>query len=155
MIAMKTKVILLLMLLAMPISIYAQHKSLSSLMKSYSENEEVSYTEAGKSVIWMMKAAAPKGSMEGVKKLTMLQFKEGRESSSYISFREACDRYFAETGMMCVSREDAKKGGTMEVYMRREESPKEFAMLMDMDGNLMFMLMEGSFPSSMDAEAVE
>lgn len=133
----------------------AQSKPLKSLIKNYSEVEGVTYTEAGKSVIWMVKTAAPKGSMDGVERLTILQFKDGHNSKDFTAFRAATMEICREHEILCAAREKTKKG-SIEVHMQRSESPKEYIMFMSGDdGSEVVMYMEGELPSSLDMKVAK
>ncbi len=148
---MKTKLTLLLLLLLLtPTLLLAQQSSISSLVESYSNHSSVKYTKAGKAVIWMVKAAAPKGSMDGVKSMTIREFSDGATSSDYRAFRSKAVSIFQQSGAECVASESTDKGA-MEVYMERKENPTEYMMFMHGDdGSEVFMLMEGKLPSSLE-----
>ncbi|MFI3332687.1 MAG: DUF4252 domain-containing protein [Rikenellaceae bacterium] len=147
---MKTKFIIICCIALLAPTLLLAQQSINTLVESYSNVDNVNYTKAGKAVIWMVKAAAPKGSMDGVKSMIVLEFKGGSTSSEYSSFRSKALTIFKQSGAVCVANEDTDKG-SMEVYMERKESPTEYMMFMHGDDNSeVFMLMEGKLPSSLE-----
>ncbi len=109
--------------------------------------DDVDYIEANKAIIWMVKARAPKGSMNGVDALQLLNFKDGAASSSYKNFREQVTALFDQLSIECITSEMTKEG-LMEVFMRREQNPTESMVFThNKKGEVMFMWMGGTFPS--------
>ncbi|MFI3285607.1 MAG: DUF4252 domain-containing protein [Rikenellaceae bacterium] len=133
-----------------PVLLMAQHSTVSSLVDSFSERNNVKYTKAGKAVIWMVKASAPKGAMDGVRSMKILEFKGGTKSVEYIDFHTQAMALFAKNGANRVVNEK-KDDVSMEVYIEIKENPTEYMMFMhSADDGEIFMLMEGDLPSSLD-----
>ncbi len=147
---MRTKTFILscITLFALPILLFAQ-QSTTSLVESYSAKSNVKYTKAGKAIVWMIKKSAPKGAMDGVESIKILEFKGGASSQEYIAFRAESKALFAKMGAECVSSENMPEGSA-EVYMERKQNPTEYMMFMHGDdGSEVFMLMQGDLPSSL------
>ncbi len=130
----------------------AQYGSVKELVEAYSNREGVDYVDAPKAVIWMIKAKSPKGTMDGVKKLYLLNFDGATES--YSSFRAEALELFEQLGIECVEEERSKET-SMEIYMETPaeaaEYISEFMMFMLSEkGDQVFMLMQGELPIESD-----
>ncbi|MFR9636630.1 MAG: DUF4252 domain-containing protein, partial [Rikenellaceae bacterium] len=115
-----------------------------------SKRDGVSYTHVGKNMVWMAKAAAPKGAMDGVENIHILKF-DNRISALYSTFHASADSLFTALGAELVAAEPTKKG-SMEVYMERKERPTEYMTFeYSNKGDTTFMWMSGNLPSSLAA----
>ncbi len=140
---MKIKHLLLTLLLLAPTLLLAQPQTTKTLMERYSTRSDVEYVKANKAILWMVKASAPKGSMEGVKELEILNFKGGNETKAYRDFRHDAEALFASLDAKCVSKERTEKGLT-EVFIAPERPITEYMMFIhDDEGDIIFMLMQG------------
>ncbi len=141
---MKIKHLLLTLLLLTPTLLLAQPKSAAALVERYSTRNDVEYVKANKTILWMVKASAPKGSMEGVKELEILNFKGGDTSPAYREFRRDAEALFASLGVTCASKEKTEKGLT-EVFVEPGRPVTQYMMFVhdDQKGDKIFMLMQG------------
>ncbi len=147
---MKKFVLVSLVALLLPTMLCAQPKSLKELTHSYSTHPDVEYVEAGKAIIWMIKAKTPKGAMDGVKLIDILAFKADKAQATYAKFRSEVLALYEREGIKCVKSEKGKDG-LAEVYME-EGCTKltEYSMFISDDkGNVTFMRLEGemNFPA--------
>lgn len=140
---MKIKHLLLTLLLLIPTLLAAQPRSVSALMEKYSTRKDVEYVKANKAILWMVKASAPKGSMEGVKELEILSFKGGDKSHAYREFRNDAEKLFHTLDAKCVSKERTEKG-VAEAFVESKRPVTQYMMFVhDDSGDTIFMLMRG------------
>lgn len=139
-----------LILLLLPSFAVAQYQDVTSLVGAYAKQKGISHTHLGKGMIWMAKASAPKGAMDGVESIDVLKFDNGVESPLFIKFKASADSLFAAIGAECVVSEPTKKG-SMDVFMERKESPTEYMMFTydSRKGDVGFLWMQGNIPSSL------
>lgn len=139
----RIKIILLSLCVLLPSMLLAQsYKDVDELVKAYSNKSDVEYTDANRAMIWMVKAAAPKGAMDGVKSLQILNFKQGSTSAVYKQFRSQAEAVFAATSMEQVEREETDKG-YMEVFANPNSKVLEYMMFMFENDSAAVMLMRG------------
>ncbi len=141
---MRIKLIIICFIVVLsPILLFAQENSITTLVESYSNNEDVKYAKVGKAAIWMMKSSLPKGMLDGVKSMTILEFKNDAASSEYDIFRSKALSIFEQTGVECITTEE-EKDISIEVYASSSEiTSSEYMMFFihNQDGNEIFMLM--------------
>ncbi|MFI3324392.1 MAG: DUF4252 domain-containing protein [Rikenellaceae bacterium] len=150
---MKIKQLIIALLLLVPTLLVAQPKNsdhkpaaprtANALVEQYSSRKDVEYVKANKAILWMVKASAPKGSMEGVKELEILNFKGGDKTQAYREFRRDAEALFTSLRAECLSKEQTNKGLT-EVYAERKRPITQYMMFVHDDkGDIIFMLMQG------------
>ncbi len=140
---MKKIALLTALALLLPALISAKGLATMELITKYATRDDVQHIEANKAMMFFIKAKSPKGAMDGVKKINILNFKEGATSHSYKAFRQDALELFAQSGVKKVKSEKTKEG-VMEVYMETKPKISEYSMFMHgKKGGELYMLLEG------------
>ncbi len=139
---MKHKIITLIALLLLPAMLTAGNKRLGALIKSHSSHAGVESKEFSGASLWAVKAMAPKGSMKGVEKITMLLFEDGANGQAYKKFCAEAEALFPQIGVESLKTEK-DKNGEVKVYGAKADRIEEFVMFMEAEKSTMVMHLEG------------
>ncbi len=121
----------------------AGNKRLETLVKNHSSRAGVESKELTGGALWAVKAMAPKGSMKGVEKITMLIFEEGTTGQQ--AFKKFCaeaETLLSEIGMECLETKKEKEG-TTKIYAKKADQIDEFVMIAESEKGAMVMHLEG------------